>query len=170
MAAKIYISIVHKGSLSSTSTPTFLSSCLFDKITILTVMRWYCILVLICISLISDLFTSYSNVGNLYAFSGKIQVSRSVIFNSLWPHEPQNTRPPCPSPTSKVHPNPCPLSRWCHPTISSSVVPFSSCPQSFPASGSFQMSQLFTWGGQTIRISASISVLLIKWTPRTDLL
>jgi len=64
------------------------------------------------------------------------------MSNSLQPHEPQHTRPPCPSPTPGVHPNPCPLSRWCHPTISSSVVPFSACPQSFPASGSFQMSQL----------------------------
>ena len=65
--------------------------------------------------------------------------------DSLWPHEPQHTRPPCPSPTPRVHPNPCPLSRWCHPTISSSVIPFSSCPQSFPASGPFLMSQLFAY-------------------------
>ena len=74
-------------------------------------------------------------------------------------HEPKYARPPCPSPTPGVHPNPCPLSRWCHPTISSSVVPFSSCPQSFPASGSFQMSQLFASGGQSIGVSASSSVL-----------
>ena len=67
-----------------------------------------------------------------------VQFSRSVVSNSLWPHEPQHARLPCPSPTPKVHPNPCLLSRWCHPTISSSVVPFSSCPQSFPASGSLQ--------------------------------
>ena len=72
-----------------------------------------------------------------------VQFSRSVMSDSLRPYELQ----PCPSPTPGVHPNPCPLSRWCHPTISSSVVPFSSCPQSLPASGSFQMSQLFTWGG-----------------------
>ena len=71
-----------------------------------------------------------------------IQFSGSVVSDSLWPHEPQNTRHPCPSPTARVHANPSPLSRWCHPTISSSVVPFSSCPQSFPASGSFQMSEL----------------------------
>ena len=77
---------------------------------------------------------------NSYWFS--VQFSLSVVFNSLWPHEPQHARPPCPSQTPRVHPNPCPLSRWCHPTISSSVVPFSSCPQSFPASGSFQMNQL----------------------------
>ena len=66
------------------------------------------------------------------------QFSRSVVSDSLWPHEPQHARPPCPSPTSRVHPNPRPLSRWCHPTISSSVIPFSSCPQSLPASGLFQ--------------------------------
>ena len=75
------------------------------------------------------------------------------------PREPQHTRPPCPSPTSGVHPNSCPLSRWCHPTISSSVIPFSSYPQSFPASGSFPMCQLFTSGGQSIGVSASTSVL-----------
>ena len=72
-------------------------------------------------------------------FSSVSQFSRSVVSNSLRPHEPQHARPPCPSPTPGVHPNPCPLSQWCHPTISSSVIPFSSCPQSFPASGSFPM-------------------------------
>ena len=87
-----------------------------------------------------------------------VQFSRSVISDSLRPHEPQNARPPCPSPTPGVHPNPCPLCQWCHPTISSSIVPFSSCPQSFPASGSFQMSQLFASGGQRIGVSASKSV------------
>ena len=83
-------------------------------------------------------------------------------------HEPWHTRPPCPSPTAGVHPNPHPLSRWCHPTISSSVIPFSSCPQSLPASGSFPMSQLFTWGGQSIGVSASASVLPMNtqdWSP-----
>ena len=88
-----------------------------------------------------------------------VQFSRSVLSDSLWPHESQHARPPCPSPTPRVHPNPWPLSRWCHPTISSSVVPFSSCPQSFPASRSFLMSQLFASGGQSIRVSASTSVL-----------
>ena len=88
-----------------------------------------------------------------------VQFSRSVVSDSLWPHEPQHTRPPCPSPTPGVQPNSCPLSQWWHPTISSSVVPFSSCPQSFPASGSFQMSQLFTSGGQSIGVSASTLVL-----------
>ena len=88
-----------------------------------------------------------------------VQFSCSVMPDFLWPHEPQHARPPCPSPTPGVHPNPCSLSWWCHPTISSSVVPFSSCPQSFPASGSFIRSQLFTWGGQSIGVSASTSVL-----------
>ena len=88
-----------------------------------------------------------------------VQFSRSVVSDSLRPHGLQHTRPPCPSPTSRVYPNSCPLSRWCHPTISSSVVPFSSCPQSFPASGSFPMSQLFASGGQSIGVSASTSVL-----------
>ena len=87
-----------------------------------------------------------------------VQFSRSVVSDSLRPHELQHTRPPCPSPTRGVHPNSCPLSQWCHPAISSSVVPFSSCPQSFPASGSFQMSQLFASGGQSIGVSASTSV------------
>ena len=95
----------------------------------------------------------------------RVQFS-SVQFSSvtqscltLRPHEPQHAKPPCPSPTPGIHPNPCLLSRWCHPTISSSVVPFSSCPESFPASGSFQMSQLFTSGSQRIGVSASTSVL-----------
>ena len=83
-----------------------------------------------------------------YLFS--VQFSCSVVSDSLRPHESQHARPPCSSPTPRVHPNPCPSSGWCHPTISSSIIPFSSCPQSFPASGSFPMSQLFTWGGQSI--------------------
>ena len=97
-----------------------------------------------------------------------VQFSLSVVSDSLRPHELQHARPPCPSPTPGVHPNPCPLSRWCYPTISSSVVPFSSCPQSFPASGSFPVSQLSTSGGQSIRVSASTSVLLMNtqdWSP-----
>ena len=86
----------------------------------------------------------------------------------LRPHEPQHARPPCPSLTPGVHPNPCPLSWWCHPTISSSIVPFSFCPQSFPASGSFPMSQLFGSGGQSIGVSASTSFLPVNtqdWSP-----
>ena len=88
-----------------------------------------------------------------------VQFSRSVMSDSLQPHELQRARPPCPSPTPWAYPNSCPLSLWCHPTISSSVIPFSSCPQSFPASGSFEMSQLFALGGQSIGVSASTSVL-----------
>ena len=91
--------------------------------------------------------------------TSSVQFSGSVMSNSLRHHEPQHARPPCPSPTRRVYPNPCPSSRWCHPTISSSVIPFSSCLQSFPASGSFQMSQLFSSGGQSIGVSASTSVL-----------
>ena len=81
------------------------------------------------------------------------------MSDSLRPHELQHARPPCPSPTPGVHSNSCPSSRRCHPAISSSVVPFSSCPQSLPASGSFPMSQLFAWGGQRTGVSASASVL-----------
>ena len=97
-----------------------------------------------------------------------VQFSRSVVSNSLRPHEPQHARPPCPSPTPGVHPNSCPLSQCWHPTISFSVIPFSSCPQSFPASGSFQMSQLFTSSGQSIGASALASVLPMNtqdWSP-----
>ena len=96
------------------------------------------------------------------------QFSSSVMSDSLWPREPQHARPPCPSPTPGVHPNSCPSSRWCHPAISSSVVPFSSCPQSLPASECFPVSQLFTWGGQSTRVSASASVPPKKsqsWSP-----
>ena len=96
------------------------------------------------------------------------QFSCSVMSNSLKPHESQQARPPCPSPAPEVYPNSCPSSWWCHPAISSSVVPFSSCPQSLPASGSFPVSQLFTWGGQSTGISASASVLPMNtqdWSP-----
>jgi len=95
------------------------------------------------------------------------------VSESLWLHEPQHSRPPCPSPTAGAHLNSCPLSQWCHPTISSSVIPFSSCRQSFPASGSFQMSQLFTSGGQSIGVSASTSVLPMNtqdWPAQTLIL
>ena len=85
--------------------------------------------------------------------SYSVQFSHSVVSDSLQPHELQHVRLPCPSPTAGVYPNPCPLSQWCHPTITSSVIPFSSCPQPFPASGSFQMSQLFASGGQSIGVS-----------------
>ena len=101
-----------------------------------------------------------------------VQFSHSFVSDSLWPHELQYARLPCPSPSPGLHSNSCPSSQWCHPAISSSVVPFSSCPQSLPASESFPMSQLFTWGGQSIGVSASASVLpmntqdwfLLEWT------
>ena len=94
--------------------------------------------------------------------------SRSFMSDSLWPHESQHTRPPCPSPSPRACSNSCPLSQWCHPRISSSVVPFSSCLLSFPASGSFPMSQFFASGGQSIGASASASVLQMNiqdWFP-----
>ena len=97
-----------------------------------------------------------------------VQFSCSVVSDSLPPHELQHARPPCPSPTPGVYSNSCPLSRWCHPAISSSVIPFSSCPQSLPASESFPMSQLFTSGGQSTGVSASASVLPMNiqdWFP-----
>ena len=100
--------------------------------------------------------------------SPSVQFSCSVVSDSLRPHALQHARPPCPSPTPGVHPNPCPSSRWCHPTISSSAVPFSSWPQSLPASESFPMSQLFTWGGQSTAVSALALVLPMNtqdWSP-----
>ena len=107
-----------------------------------------------------------------------VQFSRSVMSNYLWPHGLQHTRLPCPSPTPGVHSNSCPLSHWCHPTISSSLVPFCSCLQSFPASGSFPMSQFFVSGGQSNGALASASVLpmnnqdwfLLGWTGWISLL
>ena len=98
---------------------------------------------------------------------GSVQFSCSVVSDFLRPHESQHARPPCPSPAPGVHPNPCPLSRWCHPTISSSIVPFFSCPQSLPASESFQMSQFFTSGGQSIGVSASavLPMNIQDWFP-----
>ena len=97
-----------------------------------------------------------------------VQFSCSVMSNFLWPHGLQHTRPPCPSPTPGVHSDSCPSSQWCHPAISSSIVPFSSCLQSFSASGSFQMSQFFTSGGQSVGVLASASVLPMNiqdWFP-----
>ena len=95
-----------------------------------------------------------------FSFSiSSVKFSLSVMYNSLRPHGLQHTRLPCPSPNPRVYPNSCPLSWWCHPTTSSSVIPFSSCHQSFPESGSFQRSQFFTSGGQSIGVSASASVL-----------
>ena len=99
---------------------------------------------------------------------GDLQFSRSVVSESLWPHESQHTRPPCPSPTPRVHSNSQSSGRWCHPAISSSVVPFSSCPQCLPALESFPMSQVFAWVGQSTGVSALESFLPKKsqgWSP-----
>ena len=93
----------------------------------------------------------------VYILRGSVQISRSVVSDSLRPHESQHARPPCPSPTPGVHSDSRPSSQWCHPAISSSVVPFSSCPQSLSASESFPMSQLFAWGGQSTGVSALAS-------------
>ena len=97
-----------------------------------------------------------------------VQFSSSVVSDSSWPHDSQHARLPCLSPTRGVHPNSCPLSQWCHPAISFSVDPVFSCPQSLPASGSFPVSQLFAWGGQSTGVSASASVLPMNtqdWSP-----
>ena len=113
-------------------------------------------------------FKKYPHLHNLLVAVFLLQFSRSAVSYSLWPHESQHTRSPCPSPTPRVYPNSCPSSWWCHPAISTSVVPFSSCPQSLPASGSFPVSQLFTWCGQSIGVSASASFLPKKsqgWSP-----
>ena len=113
-------------------------------------------------------YTSIKKKFHLKSQISSVQFSHSVVSDSSQPHEPQHARPPCPSPTAGVYPNPCPSSQWCHPTISSSVVPFSSYPQAFPASGSFQMSQLFASGGQSIGVAASASVLPMNtqdWSP-----
>ena len=103
-----------------------------------------------------------------YLIISSIQFSRSAVSDSLQPLGLQHARPPCPSPTPRVYSNSCPLSWWCHPTILSSVIPFSSCSQSSPASGSFQMSQFFAWGSQSIGVSASASILPMNiqdWSP-----
>ena len=107
-------------------------------------------------------------VNFMFFWELSVQFSCSLVSHSLRPHELQHARPPCPSPTPGVHSDSRPLSQWCHPAISSSVVPFSSCPQSLPASESFPMSQLFAWGGQSIGVSASTSVLPMNtqdWSP-----
>ena len=106
-----------------------------------------------CKTLLKKVFTFF--IGGIQS----VQFSRSVVSDSLRPHELQHTRPPCPSPTPGVHSNSCASSQWCHLAISSSGIPFSSCPQSLPASGSFPMSQLFAWGGQSTGVSALASFL-----------
>ena len=113
---------------------------------------------------------SRAGMGNFNSsvWVSSVQFSRLVVSDSLRPHELQHARPPCPSPTAGVYPNSCPSSPWCHPAISSSVVPFSSCPQSLPASESFSMSHLFAWGGQSIGVSALALVLPMNsqdWSP-----
>ena len=136
----------------------------------LSVYTWVSHLTLTCFSFMPnrDNFLTISACcvkSNLVQFS---QFSHSVMSNSWQPHELQHARPPCPTPIPRASPNSCPLSWWCHPTISSSVVPLSSCPQSFPASGSFQMSLLFASGGQSIGVSASTPVLPMNtqdWSP-----
>ena len=116
------------------------------------------------------MFKFYTVLMVLY-WSNSIQFSSVQSLSCVWllvTHESQYARPPCPSPIPGVHSNPCPSSQWCHPAISSSVVPFSSCPQSLPASGSFSVSQLFAWGGQSIGVSALASVLPMNtqdWSP-----
>ena len=103
-----------------------------------------------------------------YSLTSSVQFSHSVVSNSLQTHESQHARPPCPSPTPGIYSNSYPMSRWGHPTISSSVVPFSTCFQSLPASGSFPMSQLFTWDGKITGVSASASVFPMNtqdWSP-----
>ena len=110
----------------------------------------------------------WANTSYLLAKLQSVQFSRLAVSDSLRPHESQHTRPPWPSPTPGVHSDSCPSSQWCPPAISSSVVPFSSCPQSLTASKSFPMSQLFSWGGQSIGVSASASVLPMNmqdWLP-----
>ena len=110
------------------------------------------------------------NISNLILETlSSVQFSCSVVSDSLRPHELQHARPPCPSPVPGVYSNSCPSSQWCHPAISSSLIPFSSCPQSLRASGSFPLSQLFAWGGQSIGVSASASVLPMNtqdWMPQ----
>ena len=103
----------------------------------------------------SSLKSTFWSIINKWDFSS-VQFSRSVVSDSLWPHELQHARPPRPSPTPWVHSNSRPSSRWCHPAISSYFIPFSSCPQSLPASESFPMSQLFVWGGQSTGVSFSL--------------
>ena len=121
------------------------------------------------IASIKNLFEwNWFKLGSTQSQFSSVQFNRSVLSGSLWPHQSQHARPSCPSPTPGVHSDSRPSSQWCHPDISSSVVPFSSCPQSLPASESFSMSQLFTWGGQSTGVSALASVLPKKsqwWSP-----
>ena len=116
-------------------------------------------------SLIRDSILISTQISNVFS---SVQLSRSVVSDSLQPHELQHTRPPCPTTIPGAYPNSCPLSWWCHPTISSSVVPVSSCLQSFPASGSFQMGQLFASVAKVLQFQLQHQIF--QWAPRTDLL
>ena len=120
-------------------------------------------------SILKVAFTCYWDFVYLVSVQFRHSVlSDSLLSDSLRPHELQHARPPCPSPTPGVHSNSCPSSWWCHPAMSFSVIPFSSCPQPLPASESFPMSQLFSWGGQSIGVSALASVLPMNtqsWSP-----
>ena len=152
--------------------------CFVNKFICMLLLRFCMSVILhnICHSL-SDCLTQYDNLQvhphrckwhYLIPLQSVSHFSCSVMSNSLWPHGLQNARPPCPLPTAGACSDSCSLSRWCHPTISSSVVPFSSCPHSFPASGSFPKSQFFISGSQSIGISASASVLPMNiqdWFP-----
>ena len=142
-------------------------SCAFSIYVIHMQLIFICIIYVSYIYVIHNLYVYFIDClcHSLYISD---QISRSVVSDSLWPHESQHTRPPCPSPTPGVHSDSCPSSQWCHPAISSSVVPFTSCPQSLPASESFPMSQLFVWGGQSTGVSALASLLPKKsqgWSP-----
>ena len=116
----------------------------------------------------SLLFNILSRLVITFLSKSSVQFSCSVVFDSLWPRGLHHARPPCPSSKHRVYSNSCPLGQWCHPTSSSSIVPFSSCPRSFPVSGSFPMTQFFTSGGQNIGVSASTSVIPMNtqdWSP-----
>ena len=148
--------------------------CIHIYVYICIYMIWYTYDIYVYISHIYHMYMiyiSYIHIHtyiHIYVYIYKVQFSCSVVSDSLWPHGLQHARLPCPSPASGAYSNSCPLRQWCHPTISSSVVLFSSCLQSFPASGSFQMSQLFASGGQSIGVSASTSVLSMNirdWFP-----
>ena len=150
-------------------------SCVIPESTLITFYDWAMELPSFCkrIQINFWIFSRYFLLKGWWIWSLKyifnsIQFSHSVVSESLWSHEPQHARRSCLSPTPRAYPNPCPLSRRCHPTISSSVAPFPSSPQSFPSSGSFQMSQLFTSGRQSIGVSASTSGLPLNtqdWSP-----
>ena len=120
-------------------------------------------------NIVTNAQISYKKSANMSSVEfSSVHFSHSVVSDSLWPHESQHTRPPCPSPTPGGHSDSRPSSQWCHPTISSFVVPFSSCLQSFPASGSSPVSQFFPSGGQSIGVSSSVSVLPMNiqdWFP-----